>query len=97
MAAEGGLQRRLTHAQAHLGLEELPPITDQIDHGDRRPADLRRQLRQVVEITLARGIQHLIAVQRKQALGLVSDARWVDGRVHFVGFQGQRVNKAQPR
>ena len=70
LGAEGRLERRLAHAQTDLGLEELPPLRDQIDHADRRAADVGGELGDVVEHRLARGVEDVVAVQRLEATRL---------------------------
>jgi hypothetical protein len=67
LPAERSLQGRLTHAEANLGLEELPPIANEIHNSDRRTTDLGRKIGNIVEILLARCIKDVVAVERAQA------------------------------
>ena len=68
--AEGLVARRLADAQAHLGLEPLPLCVDQADGGHGGVADRRGQLGQVVELGLARAVQHVVVRKRRQAAAL---------------------------
>ncbi|CAO4133687.1 hypothetical protein OFEAOIEE_LOCUS1417 [Methylorubrum extorquens] len=71
LPTEGGFERRLAHTEADLRLEELPPVADEIDHRDRRLAQLGGSLRNLVEILLARGVEQPIAVQGTKARSLL--------------------------
>jgi hypothetical protein len=70
LPAEGGLERRLAHAEADLRLEELSPLADEADQRDGRLAQLGGGLRDLVEILFARRVEQPVAVQGAKARSL---------------------------
>ena len=65
--ANRAVDRRFTHAQSDFRLEPLAAVVDQIDDRNRRPADRRRHLDDLIEFSLAGRIENAIAPQRGKA------------------------------
>ena len=57
--------------QTHLGLEPLAVVVDQADRGDRRVADLRGELRDVVVGLLRQRVEDVVLPQGAKSLRLV--------------------------
>lgn len=71
MAAEGDVARRFTDRKAHPALEPLAAIVDQRDQRDRRIAQARSQLGEIVEGRLFGRVEDFVAQQRRQPGQLV--------------------------
>ena len=99
LPTEGGLERRLAHAEADLRLEELPPVADEVDHRDRCLAQLGGGLRDFVEILLARRVEQPVAVQGAKARSLSLARRGGVHRADRIGGTGlfQHARPAQAK
>jgi len=71
VGAEGDAAGGFPGRDAHPRLEPLPVGVDEADHRHRRPADLRRQQRQVVERLLRLGIENPVPAERLQPCRLL--------------------------
>lgn len=71
VGTESDFTRGLGGGHPHLGLEPLPLGIDQRDDGDRRTADMRRQIGNVVVGLLLDGIENGITLKRRQSRRLV--------------------------
>ena len=67
LATERSFDWRLPYAQSDFGLEELPPVPDQVDHRDGSPAQLGGRLGNLVEILLTRRVDQAVTVEGAQA------------------------------
>ncbi len=64
MTAERCVQRRFANSKTYFGLEELTSVSDQVHNPDRRLADCRNQLGDLVERRFARRIHHIEFCER---------------------------------
>ena len=67
MRANRAVQRGFANAQSDLGLEPLAPLVDQIDDRDRRAADRRCDLDDLVKVSLSGRVENAIAPQGAKA------------------------------
>lgn len=87
MRAERDLARRVAAVEAADGLRPLTLLVDEVDDCPRRPADLGRELHEVVERLLGVGVEDLVRVQVGEALGLVGGHRRADCQdIHRAGM-----------
>ena len=68
MGADRTVDRRLAHAKPDLRLEPLAALIDEIDDGNRRPADRGSHLDDFIEIGLARRVENAVVPQGGQAI-----------------------------
>jgi hypothetical protein len=71
MSTDRNVERRLSDAQANLGLEPLARVLDQVDDGNGGAADMGGEPNHVIEVLLQRGIENAIAAQGDEALAFV--------------------------
>ena len=70
MGTEGDVPAGLGGLEPDAGLEPLTVLRDQADEGGGNVTDTGRQGGQVVELGLGPGVEHVIGMQRRQALSL---------------------------
>ncbi len=94
--AEGHARGGFAAVEADTGLEPLPIMVDQADKRDRRVEQPRRQARHPVERQFGLAVEHLVGVERAEAVGLfLHGAPWSrhvscpDGA--FVSFSVQHI------
>lgn len=68
---ERGVEWRLPDTEVDLGFEELPLVSVQVDHSNRRLAQLGGGLRDVVEVLLTRRVEQAIPVVEAQVRGFI--------------------------
>ncbi len=87
--AEGELARDLGDVQARRGLEPVPLAVDQPDRRHGRAADRRHHDREIVEVGLRRGVEHLQRAQSGDAGVLVVVVHLAPaGSVRSAGLRG---------
>src|ERR1700722_3241715 len=69
VAAKGNVARRLGHFQPDVALEPLPRGINQRYGGNGSAANLRGETREVVEVSLGRQVEDVVAPQGGEALG----------------------------
>jgi hypothetical protein len=67
LGGEGRVARKLRDLNAALGFEPHSAFVDEADGCDRRVADTRRELDEIVERLLGRGIEDAVGVQGLEA------------------------------
>ena len=68
MRADRAVDRRLAHAKPDFRLEPLAAVIDEVDDGNRRPADRGSDLDDFIEIGLARRVENAVVPQGGQAI-----------------------------
>ena len=82
MRAEGDLARRFGLLEVDPRLEPLARAVDQSHQRHGRSADLRREQREVVERSLGGRVEHAVALEGREPLGLVLGKRRVQDLAH---------------
>ena len=85
VGANRTVQRRFTRFETDLRLEPLAVFRDEAHEGDRRLADLRREMHDVVKTGLGRRVENVEAPKRRKPFCVKRVVGWLHAGLWLVG------------